>query len=983
MLLLRWLVFTGSGRYMLFDNCSTSVMMNRYTAWRKWQKQGSQRDVNQDNYSPNWHDLCLLAITHSERQIMHILFLLLAAISALAQTTLPGGTISADSTLSLAGSPYTVTGVIRVYGSANPRLTIESGVELRFTTGARIEISHSANLEGNSYRGQLTAVGTVANPIRFLPETPGADWGGLRFFNSSDFSGASSQLEFCEFEGGAIPLQLFRTALPELRQIVISDATGTGLLLSQCVPAPLLENLTITGCGGHGLSLGGSALPALSAVNISGNGDDRVSYYGQIIADLTLNPGTWGLPLLFQTTSVYDFTNPRLTLVAGDTLRFSPGAVLQIAHPVNLESNSYRGELFAAGTVGNPIVLMADNPALPWSGLEYFNSADFGGAVSQLEHVVIQDADEPLRLHRTALPQLDNVNISCTGSYGVELDQCVPAPALNQLSITGASICALRLSGSELPVNTDLLMSGNADNRVHFGGLINTDLTLDLASWNQFVVFEETSVYSSSNPRLTLTAGDTLRFLDGASLEISHSVNLEGSSYTGQLSAVGTAAEPLVFMADDELNGWQGIVFYNASDYLGSTSQLENAEILGASLPLRLSHSVQPEPRNLSIEGAEDCGIRLDGCIPAPPLENVSVMDCGGFPLELSGSALPLMSNVHFSGNLDNRVAYTGVIEQDLTLNIAAWSHPLVFTASTSVFGNSNPRLTLTVGDELRFAEDAVLNIAHYIDISGSPYRGQLHAVGTAAEPIRMVADDPAAFWNGLHFFNAADDAGTASELQHVEIDGAMNNLWLKNTHSPDLLDLVLTNAADAALRLEESAPEIKRCAFLDGNMGVHISNSVTTVVGDTLSSACSFMGNSDYDLYNNGPGDVLARYNGWCTPSGMTLEERIYDQIDNPAVGLVSYNPTGSVDFLRVTAVWNEAAQGLRLEWCPVIGATSYTVYGDTIGYVDPLSGIVLANTSNTWLNVPYGSMPSHATIVVTAEVPAARSMSRSGACR
>ncbi|ANM29842.1 hypothetical protein ABI59_10015 [Acidobacteria bacterium Mor1] len=61
--------------------------------------------------------------------------LLLSTTLAGAQTTIPGGTISTDTTWDLAGSPYTLTGAVTIQGTDGPdgitTLTIEGGVEVR------------------------------------------------------------------------------------------------------------------------------------------------------------------------------------------------------------------------------------------------------------------------------------------------------------------------------------------------------------------------------------------------------------------------------------------------------------------------------------------------------------------------------------------------------------------------------------------------------------------------------------------------------------------------------------------------------------------------------------------------------------------------------------------------------------------------------------------------------------------------------------
>ena len=897
------------------------------------------------------------------------------------------GTVETDVTLDLAAFPLPVVfgGTTYVRGAANPRLTLPAGTELRFLGGARMEIAHGFNVEGDAYRGQLTAVGTVPSPVRFLADDPLQPWQGLLFYNASDFNGASSQLEHAEFSGADWPLRLYRTASPALRDLAIAGAGHDGLRLEQCVPAPLLENVTATGSGGHGLTLAGSALPAVSGVSLSGNGDDRVLYTGEIETDVTLDLAAFPLPVVFGgTTYVRGAANPRLTLPAGTELRFLGGARMEIAHGFNVEGDAYRGQLTAVGTVPSPVRFLADDPLQPWQGLLFYNASDFNGASSQLEHAEFSGADWPLRLYRTASPALRDLAIAGAGHDGLRLEQCVPAPLLENVTATGSGGHGLTLAGSALPAVSGVSLSGNGDDRVLYTGEIETDVTLDLAAFPLPVVFGGTTyVRGAANPRLTLPAGTELRFLGGARMEIAHGFNVEGDAYRGQLTAVGTVPSPVRFLADDPLQPWQGLLFYNASDFNGASSQLEHAEFSGADWPLRLYRTASPALRDLAIAGAGHDGLRLEQCVPAPLLENVTATGSGGHGLTLAGSALPAVSGVSLSGNGDDRVLYTGEIETDVTLDLAAFPLPVVFGGTTYVRGAANPRLTLPAGTELRFLGGGRMEIAHGFNVEGDAYRGQLTAVGTAPSPVRFVADDGAQPWQGLVFYNASDWNGASCQLEHASIEGASEALTLNRTDSPDLRDVVLRGATDAALSLIDSRPAVERCWFLESGTGVYLANADTTMIGDSPALACTFLGNRDWDLYNDGAGDVLARHNGWCTPEGEALADRVYDEFDNPSKGLVTYNPTGAVGLLRVAAQWRASTEELRLEWCPLIGALSYTVYGADSGWPDPATATAVATVTDTWLDIPLAELPTRQFYTVVADVSgAALGRGRSG-CR
>ncbi|WP_222427664.1 hypothetical protein, partial [Desulfobotulus alkaliphilus] len=93
------------------------------------------------------------------------------------------GQISTDTTWTVAGSPYIITGTVVVRGKDGDdgvtTLTIEPGVELRFNANTRLDVGGSSGDPG-----ALIAAGTADAPIRFTANSadpkPG-HWNGIRF----------------------------------------------------------------------------------------------------------------------------------------------------------------------------------------------------------------------------------------------------------------------------------------------------------------------------------------------------------------------------------------------------------------------------------------------------------------------------------------------------------------------------------------------------------------------------------------------------------------------------------------------------------------------------------------------------------------------------------------------------------------------------------------------------------------------------------
>ena len=80
------------------------------------------------------------------------------------------------------GVPYLITGNLTI--TSPGVLTIDEGVEVRFSSGKYIDV-----------RGTLNASGTSGNPITFTRQSS-AQWGGLRF----NYSGSAGTLSYCTME---------------------------------------------------------------------------------------------------------------------------------------------------------------------------------------------------------------------------------------------------------------------------------------------------------------------------------------------------------------------------------------------------------------------------------------------------------------------------------------------------------------------------------------------------------------------------------------------------------------------------------------------------------------------------------------------------------------------------------------------------------------------------------------------------------------
>lgn len=779
-----------------------------------------------------------------------LLTFLLGQQALLAQTVVPAGIIDSDTHWTLTESPYLVQGIVEVYHASVPRLTIDAGVEVRFAAGARLDVGRAISYENPAYSGELHALGTAVEPILFTADNGSVGgWQGLRFNTNADANGAVSTLGHCVIEKAVEGLECISTNQPQLLEnLLVRNCSGGGLWLSQCSPGPELDQVSLQDNGEHGLNLYGSALPIFSGLSLTGNGDDRVRYTGVILEDQTLDLASFPLAVLFTgETAVYSEATPRLTLTAGSELTFAAGAQLVIGRNLSYEHNSFRGQLTAVGTALGPIRFTADSGTQGgWYGMIFTTSADMDGCSSQLAHCIIEDAQWGLEVSGSNQPAiLSDLEIRDCSEDGLWLGQCVPGPELQSVTLTGNAGFGLTLSGNALPVHSNLVMTGNGEDRVQYTGVINQDVELDLAAFAPPVVFTgSTTVNSNAVPLLTITPGSELRFAPGASLTIGRETGYENNSFRGQLTAVGTAMDPIVFTADNGLaGGWYGVKFTTSADMAECSSQLAHCLIERAEWGLEIEASNQPALlQDVEIRECSDDGLWITQCVPGPQLQDVSLLDNGGFGLTLYGSALPVFSGLTITGNADNRLQYTGTILEDLTLDLASFTLPLIFTGATTVGSAAQPRLTLTAGSELRFAENASLYIARNVSYENNSFRGQLTAVGTSLDPIVLKADnEQAGGWYGMVVATSADMPGCTSDFAHLRIEQATWGLECQSTNQPALLDhVVIRDCSEDGLYLTQCVPgpALQHVTLEDnGGYGLTLAGSALPLHTDLVTS--------------------------------------------------------------------------------------------------------------------------------------------------
>ncbi len=204
------------------------------------------------------------------------------------------GTIAQDTVWSLADSPIEVTGDVTV--SSGVQLSIEPGVVVQFRSNTGIKV-----------RGQLTALGTPTERIRFERVAGGGKWDGVSLLNTL----ADNRIEYADMIGGdgqgnAIDIDHSRL---QLDNIVWANTSTTILEVNH--PSLIVRNSQFpTSNGGeiiHGEHIAGDEFLIVEG-NVfanSNNGNDVIDFLGadrpgpvlQVTNNIFLGGGDDGLDL--------------------------------------------------------------------------------------------------------------------------------------------------------------------------------------------------------------------------------------------------------------------------------------------------------------------------------------------------------------------------------------------------------------------------------------------------------------------------------------------------------------------------------------------------------------------------------------------------------------------------------------------------------------------------------------------------------------
>lgn len=433
------------------------------------------------------------------------------------------------------------SGTVRVSSALQVRqdavLTIAPGTNIVFEPDASLEIGW------NSTTSTLFAEGTEKKPIRFCGKASRAGyWGGLLIGRNV-------------------------TSDSTMKNVIISDAGAkdAALELNQSIT---LDNVKIRNSGADGVwavdfdrdstMLSVEAAEGFPVVLFADGGVDNFPLGGTFEDNkdnrIALRFSTVENDTTFHEPGIPYFQAKNLEIRSGATAEFEAGVDYQFGADTTLEVgwNSTEAEILVNGTEENPVMFHGSKhtPGY-WGGIIIQRNVL---TTSSIQHAVIADAggEKTNAIGIKAAIELSDVLLKGNETGAFIAAQGLKASSKN-LSITETEGFPLTVepdASVTLPEGGDY--SGNDTDRIVIvAGAFEKVGTIPNLGVPYFIRGLVTTRHDSE---LILTAGTT--FIMGAD---SH-LEIGWNSTTAKFTAVGTEAEPIVFIGDKETAGsWEGI----------------------------------------------------------------------------------------------------------------------------------------------------------------------------------------------------------------------------------------------------------------------------------------------------------------------------------------------------------------------------------------------------------------------------------------
>ncbi|HWG92562.1 MAG TPA: right-handed parallel beta-helix repeat-containing protein [Candidatus Thermoplasmatota archaeon] len=463
-----------------------------------------------------------------------------------------GTTYTSAHTLRALAVPYVLVDDIVFRGAV---LTVEPGVTLRLRPNVDLLFGTCCS---TSNAAALRIAGTATAPVRFVPDTPGTSWSGLRFYGYSG-GGLATTLRNTTLQGVAGNAVAFDqwNAPTTLDNVTISDVTayalhltnGHGLTVKRSHlkgseaavyssgSSPTLFDVTLEG-GKRGFY--GEAYdvqPSLRNVRFL----NQTLAYGQVgfntnLENITLAPAGLTMVLRGGTTYTASHTlrNIGAPYVLVDDVTFrsavltvEPGVTVRMRQNVDLLfgtccSTSNAAALRTEGTTAKPVTFIPDGEATRWSGLRFYGYSG-GGLATTLRNTTLQGVNtHALSFDQwNAVTTLDNVTLRDVTGYGVALTNG-HGITLRSSHVAGATEGGIYSSGSS-PLVVDTRFEGGK--RGFYGEAYDAQPTFRSVTFlNQTVAYAQTGFTSKFESAQFSPVNLTIVLRGGTSYSASHTL---------------------------------------------------------------------------------------------------------------------------------------------------------------------------------------------------------------------------------------------------------------------------------------------------------------------------------------------------------------------------------------------------------------------------------------------------------------------------
>ncbi len=628
-----------------------------------------------------------------------------ATITASYDTQL-SGTIAHDTVLADLGRPYDVVGDVMV----NATLTIAAGVTLRFEQGTRLTVGSG---------GALVAVGTEADSIRFVGSQSQAGWWeGIEFGTSN----GSNELTFVVVsDAGAnswADVYVQSTGSVKISHSSLRNSQTNGLFAESGASIAGFAANAFSANTEASVSVPVAAVGSLDGGSTYGGATDRIEVRGGTLSQASQWPAT-EVPYLF--TADASLENA-VAVAAGAQLHFDAGTRVIVMNG---------GSLSAVGTATDTIRFVGEqDQAGYWEGIEFNTNS----TANELTYAEVANGGAntwaDVYVQSGAFVKISHSELRGSASYGVFVENNASLAGFAANAFHDNATASLDIPTSVMGQLDDASDYGSGADRIDvFGGAVTT-----AATWPKTDQPFHFGADASVEGAITVQAGAAFEFAQDVRLIV---------TADGSLSAVGTATDTIRFVGDQDVTGhWEGIEFANNK----VANELTYAEVANggangwSNVYVKYSGSVTVTHSLIRDSGTDGLFVELNGTL-AGFAENSFA----------SNVAMPLSIPTAVMGQLDDGSTYAGANGTDY-ITVRGGS---VTTAQTwpktdapFYFDGTDPSLqadiTVQPGATFLFAQDVRLVVTN---------GGSLYAVGTAADTIRFLGEQPTAgYFEALEF---------------------------------------------------------------------------------------------------------------------------------------------------------------------------------------------------------------------------------------